>query len=78
MVFIEFLVVIDNVDVEDVEVLEDFDGFEDFVLAALAFIFPLSFVLAFLLVEVTISDGWAHFDWKVETESSSPLSLTNT
>ena len=74
IVFIEFLVVIDNVDVEDVEVFEDLED----VLVALAFVVPLSFIFAFLLVEVAILEGGARLDWKVETESSSPLSLTNT
>ena len=43
--FLEFLVVADNVEVQDVDV---FDDFEDFVL--------LAFVFAFLLVLVAISE----------------------
>ena len=61
----EFFVMADRLDIEDVE------EFDDFVLLE----FP---VLAFLLVVVAISVGGARLDWKVETESSSVHSFTNT
>ena len=63
--FMEVFVVTDKLDVDEVEELDDL-------------VLPDPLVFAFLVVVVAISDGGALFDWNIETESSSPLSFTNT